>query len=60
MTYVGSAEALREVWVAVRASLRVVLEHVTLADIAGGSLPVEVRELTADPQSWRVNTTTLS
>jgi len=36
---------MRDVWVAVRASLRSVLEGVTLADIAEGSLPEHVKEL---------------
>ncbi len=39
LTYTGSAEPLRDVWVAVRASLRSVLEAVTLADLAAGELP---------------------
>jgi Rrf2 family protein len=50
--YDGSAEPLRDVWVAVRASLRAVLENVTLADLASGELPDHVRELAADPDSW--------
>lgn len=50
----GSAAALREVWVAVRASLRRVLETVTLADIVAGRLPDDVAALTADPEAWRV------
>ena len=45
--YAGSAEPLREVWVAVRASLRSVLEAVTLADVARNELPPVVRELVA-------------
>jgi len=48
----GTAEPLRDVWVAVRASLRDVLEHVTLADLAAGSLPEVVRARTADPDAW--------
>ncbi len=52
-TYDGSAEHLREVWVAARASLRSVLERVTLADVVAGTLPEEVRALTADPDSWQ-------
>src|SRR5579872_207936 len=48
VSYAGSAEPLRDVWVAVRASLRRVLEAVTLADIVNGELPPEVGELTAD------------
>jgi Rrf2 family protein len=50
--YEGSAEHLQEVWVAVRASLRQVLEQVTIADIVTGQLPRQVRKLTADPDSW--------
>jgi Rrf2 family protein len=52
-TYEGSAEHLQEVWVAVRASLRQVLEQVTLADIASGKLPKHVERLTADPDAWQ-------
>jgi Rrf2 family protein len=52
VAYQGSAESLREVWVAVRASLRSVLENVTLADLASGELPESVRALAADPDAW--------
>jgi Rrf2 family protein len=48
----GSAEPLREVWVAVRASLRAVLEGVTVADVASGELPAHVRTLVADEDAW--------
>lgn len=51
--YAGSAEHLREVWVAVRASLRKVLEDVTLADVASGRLPRHVARLTSDPDAWQ-------
>src|SRR5919201_5838299 len=40
--YSGTAAPLRQVWVAVRASLRSVLEHVTLEDLAKGDLPEQV------------------
>ncbi len=52
VAYQGSAEKLRDVWVAVRASLRGVLENVTLADLARGELPESVRALAADPDAW--------
>jgi Rrf2 family protein len=52
VVYQGSAEKLRDVWVAVRASLRSVLENVTLADLANGELPASVRTLVADPDAW--------
>jgi Rrf2 family protein len=51
-TYDGAAQALQDVWVAVRASLRSVLETVTIADIAGGRLPRKVNKLTANPDAW--------
>jgi Rrf2 family protein len=50
--YGGPAAPLREVWVAVRATLRSVLETVTLADLAAGHLPDEVAALAADPDAW--------
>jgi Rrf2 family protein len=52
-SYPGPAESLREVWIAVRANLRAVLEQVTLADLATGRLPDEVAELTREPDAWR-------
>ena len=53
VSYGGAAEPLREVWVALRASLRRVLEAVTLADIVSGELPSVVSELTSDAEAWR-------
>jgi Rrf2 family protein len=50
--YAGSAERLREVWIAVRANLRAVLEQVTIADVASGDLPLSVEELTSNPDAW--------
>ena len=52
VSFSGTAEPLRDVWVAVRASLRRVLEAVTLADVAAGELPPEIAELTADRDAW--------
>jgi len=51
--YAGSAEKLREVWIAVRANLRAVLEQVTIADLARGELPVSIEQLAADPDAWQ-------
>lgn len=51
--YEGAAAPLQQVWIAVRVNLRAVLEEVTVADIASGTLPAFVSELTADPQAWR-------
>jgi Rrf2 family protein len=50
--YVGAAEALGKLWVAVRANLRAVLEEVSVADVAAGELPPIVDEITSDPGAW--------
>ena len=52
MAYPGAAEHLREVWVATRASLRLVLESTTLADLVEGTLPEPVQTLLAAPGAW--------
>ena len=50
--YRGNSKHLQEVWIAVRASLRSVLEEVTLADLVSGELPGVVVELAATPDAW--------
>jgi Rrf2 family protein len=50
--YAGSAKHLLDVWIAVRVSLRNVLERVTLADLVAGELPEKVHALTGDPDAW--------
>jgi Rrf2 family protein len=50
--YPGPAEKLRDVWVAVRANLRGVLESVTLAEIADGHLPWRIDAILNDPEAW--------
>lgn len=52
VSYEGAAVHLQEVWIAVRASLRTVLEATTLEDVAKGKLPAHVRKLAADPDAW--------
>jgi Rrf2 family protein len=52
LEYGGSSAKLRDVWVALRASVRSVLERVTLADLARGELPAEVSSLTSDADAW--------
>lgn len=51
--YAGNAEPLRDVWVAVRAALRSVLDSVTIADILADSLPPEIRVLNESADAWR-------
>jgi Rrf2 family protein len=48
----GSAEPLQRMWIAVRASLRGVLEHVTVADLVAGKLPPKVDKLADNPDAW--------
>jgi Rrf2 family protein len=52
VAYPGASAGLREVWIAVRASLRAVLETTTVADVAFGTLPPIVGELIAEPGAW--------
>ena len=50
--YGGAAATLPRVWIAVRANLRLVVEHVTIADIANGKLPAAIDKLAEDPEAW--------
>ena len=52
LEYPAPVESLREVWVAVRAALRGVLDHVSVADIAAGDLPDVVANFAAQPGAW--------
>jgi Rrf2 family protein len=51
-TYSGVAEHLPEVWVAVRSSLRRVLDEVTLAQVLTGKLPAHIKKLVGEPDAW--------
>ena len=50
--YSGSAAALQQVWIALRANLRKVLDEVTVADVADGKLPKEIMALTKAEEAW--------
>jgi Rrf2 family protein len=52
VSYDGAAEHLQTVWVAVRASLRSVVDDLTLAEVVDGRLPQLVRKLTEQPDAW--------
>jgi Rrf2 family protein len=52
MEYRGAAEPLTDVWIAVRAALREILETTSLANLRDGELPDRVRELADDPEAW--------
>ncbi len=49
--YPGPAKDLQDIWIAVRAAVRGVVEHVTLADLASGNLPAEIRAMGQDPDA---------
>ncbi len=50
--YPGPAKSLTEVWVAVRAAVRMILEDTTVADLVSGDLPDHVRALIASDDAW--------
>lgn len=52
VSYTGSAESLQQVWIAVRVSLRHVLEQITIAHLVDKSLPPDAAELTRDAGAW--------
>jgi Rrf2 family protein len=52
LAYEGASESLQEVWIALRANIRAVLEHVTLADLARGKLPKQIVALSRVPAAW--------
>jgi Rrf2 family protein len=51
-SYTGVAQHLPDVWVAVRASLRWVLDETTIAQVLSGTLPPHVRRMVAQPDAW--------
>ncbi|UGS34182.1 RrF2 family transcriptional regulator [Capillimicrobium parvum] len=51
VAYGGAAVPLQDVWIAVRASLRSVVENVTLADLADNTVSAEVTRLAGDPDA---------
>lgn len=52
LEFSGTAKPLQDVWIAVRANLREILEHVTLADIANDDLPSIVGKRAANEDAW--------
>jgi Rrf2 family protein len=53
LDYTGTAQPLRDLWIALRFSIRDVLEKVTLGDLAAGALPPPVGQRTRDPDAWQ-------
>jgi Rrf2 family protein len=52
LEYPEGTEVMRDVWVAVRSSLREVLEGTTLADLAAGELPAAVAARVEPDDAW--------
>jgi Rrf2 family protein len=52
LQYGGEATHVQDVWIAVRAALREVLEHVTLGQILRGEFPESITRFTSDPDAW--------
>jgi Rrf2 family protein len=51
--YEGAAENLPNLWVAVRAAVREVVDEVSLAELISGRMPAHVRKLTTRPDAWQ-------
>jgi Rrf2 family protein len=52
LSYSGVAADVPKLWIALRSSVRDVLETVSLADLANGKLPARIRRLADDPARW--------
>jgi Rrf2 family protein len=50
--YNAAAAPLRDVWVALRANIRAVLDGVTLADLAAARLPAGLKKIASNPENW--------
>jgi Rrf2 family protein len=50
--YGGEATHLQDVWIAMRATLREVLEHVSLGQVLRGDFPEAITRFSSDPDAW--------
>lgn len=53
MSYTGNAVHLPQLWVAVRAALRGVVDEVALSELVAGEFPERIRELTKGADAWQ-------
>jgi Rrf2 family protein len=51
LAFRGDAKALQEVWIALRANMREVLESVTIGDLVAGDVPEPIRRIAGDPEA---------
>jgi Rrf2 family protein len=52
LKYKGEAIPLQNVWIALRANIRAIMDDTSLADVVGGDLPADVRELSEPAEAW--------
>jgi Rrf2 family protein len=52
LTYKGEAKPLQNVWIALRANIRAIMDETMLADLVGAELPEPVRELSEPAEAW--------
>ncbi|WP_117210134.1 RrF2 family transcriptional regulator [Allorhizocola rhizosphaerae] len=52
-SYEGTAVHLPQVWVAVRAAVRSVVDEISLAEVVTGEMPAQISELTKGPDAWQ-------
>jgi Rrf2 family protein len=52
LDYDGAAAHLKTVWIAVRASLRTVVDELTLDDVVAGRMPPRLKRLIDAPDAW--------
>lgn len=55
LDYPDDLQVLQRAWIAVRANLRAVLEHVTLADLRDGALAPELERIAELPDAWVIH-----
>ena len=51
--YADDVKPLQQVWIALRANIREILETVTLAEVAGGNLPERIAAIARQPDVWQ-------
>ena len=51
--YADDVKPLQQVWIALRANIREILETVTLAEVAGGELPERIAGIASQPDVWQ-------
>ncbi len=56
LSFRGDAQPLREVWIALGANMRQVLDSVTIADLVSGQLPELVRTIASRPDVGQIDT----